>query len=366
MKKKISALSLALLVLLNLNCVKKTQENKKVTNDAPSLISGEFVSFRPAYQIEIGSLDHDYQVLNASWFDVDRSGNLYILDSHSSKLHIFDSQGVHLKTFGNRGQGPQELQSPICFSIRGTNIFVLEQFRGVKIFSLAGEYINYIPIAVDLLASFRALPSGFVGHTIDLKNDKPIMGEPDIREWGFIKLSDNFAKEQEIAKITTHFNFFNNFSRCFVNAVDSEGNIYLPASDDEYVINKFDMRGKLINSFSRKYKRIPYSRELIDWAKRFWKDKIEIPHFPPIVRTIYIDARDLVWVLVGECYLDSGSEIRVYSTVDIFNKDGKFLTTFNSKLFSDITIIKDGRLYSGPNALGDNFIKIYDITYHHE
>jgi len=78
---------------------------------------------------------------------------------------------------------------------------------------------------------------------------------------------------------------------------------------------------------------------------------------------VFVDDKDLIWVLAGECFLDCDSEIRVQSTIDIFNQKGEFLNTFDTSAFSRVSLIKSGRLYSGPNAVDDNKIKVYKIEY---
>ncbi|MDD4205869.1 MAG: 6-bladed beta-propeller, partial [Candidatus Delongbacteria bacterium] len=40
--------------------------------------------------------------------ELDRYGNVYVLDSRKSKIHKFDPSGKRVKIFGGRGHGPGE------------------------------------------------------------------------------------------------------------------------------------------------------------------------------------------------------------------------------------------------------------------
>lgn len=363
MKKKHISTILGIIAILNLGCTVKKENENLVINEHPKYEKNIFISLDKLYTINIGTLDDKYYLSDASWMDIDDSDNLYILDAYESKFHVFDQNGVHLRTFGGRGEGPSELYQPRCFSISKEKIFVLEKFRGIKVFNLFGEYIKYILPENLNLASFKAFEDFIICQSLTIKFEKPILGEPDIRQWDITKYSNDFKKELQISKLIRHFNFFNYISKTLVNSIDSGHNIYLPYSDDEYLVNKYDSNGKKVLSFSRKYDRLHYSKQLKDWAKKKFGNKIIIPKYPPIVRCIYVDDNDYIWVLVGECYLDSSSDIRVESIVDIFNKKGEYLYKLKSDVFSNMTVIKKGKLYSGPNAPGDNKVKVYKILY---
>lgn len=92
--------------------------------------------------------------------------------------------------------------------------------------------------------------------------------------------------------------------------------------------------------------------------------KNQIPKFPSVVRCVFVDDKDYIWVVVGECFLDSDNQIRTESVIDIFDHEGVFLQTFESDVFSGVSIKKNGRLYSGSNAAGDDTIKVFKISYH--
>ncbi len=79
--------------------------------------------------------------------DVDENENMFILDEGASKIRVFDKNGKHLRTFGKKGQGPGEFQSPAYF-IQVTpqeEIMVYDPpTRRFILFSQKGKYLKQI------------------------------------------------------------------------------------------------------------------------------------------------------------------------------------------------------------------------------
>jgi len=74
-------------------------------------------------------------------FDVDRMGNIYILDYGNTQIKIFDKKGKFLHSIGRKGQGPVEFQSPgqIEISHKG-EIFITDSNYILKILKEDGEF----------------------------------------------------------------------------------------------------------------------------------------------------------------------------------------------------------------------------------
>ena len=114
-------------------------------------------------------------------------------------------------------------------------------------------------------------------------------GNPNLRIWNLVKYSRDYEEELQLIELKKESNRFNLFSKTYINSIDSKHNIYFPYSDDKYLVKKYDIKGNPILSFSRKFKRIPYSQELKNWAVQNREISEEnIPMYPPIVRSIYV------------------------------------------------------------------------------
>ena len=55
--------------------------------------------------------------------------------------------------------------------------------------------------------------------------------------------------------------------------------------------------------------------------------------------------------------------LQVDSIIDIFNKRGEYLYSFTNNSIGSAVIIKKGKIYIGPNALGEDKLKAFDIIY---
>jgi len=124
----------------------RTVHNIKPVYEGDSKISLEFVR-------QIGELDGDdenLQFFNPRAIDFDSDGNMYILDAGNYRVQKLDKEGNFLLTFGRKGQGPGEFESPKALKILDDNTLLIAD-RGtgtLQSFSLSGELIDTIPFEV--------------------------------------------------------------------------------------------------------------------------------------------------------------------------------------------------------------------------
>lgn len=62
-------------------------------------------------ELSIGREDagEEYLFSDISGLDADDEGRIYVINSPDANVRIFDKNGVFLKTFGRKGQGPGEI-----------------------------------------------------------------------------------------------------------------------------------------------------------------------------------------------------------------------------------------------------------------
>ncbi len=87
----------------------------------------------------------------------DDQGDFYVLDQREQKVHKFSADGRSLRTFGRKGQGPGDLQSPgrIVFTSQG-ELAVLEDISYVSFHKTDGAFIRRLDLN-------GRLGPGFVG-----------------------------------------------------------------------------------------------------------------------------------------------------------------------------------------------------------
>ena len=99
--------------------------------------------------------------------------NLFVLTVSSPRIHRFDlTDGTHLRSWGQRGQGPGEFQSSSGITLVGEHVYVLDSNQGrLSIFELAGDLVRTIP----LQRNSECLPISLTG-SIGLLDDTVLFG----------------------------------------------------------------------------------------------------------------------------------------------------------------------------------------------
>ena len=102
----------------------------------------------------VGGEDPGFIFNNITAIDIDNDGRIYVTDVLEKNVKIFSSSGVHLFTFGRRGQGPGEFQSPRCLTILpNKQILIIDTggslFPRFKIFDYKGNYIGEFEVELQ-------------------------------------------------------------------------------------------------------------------------------------------------------------------------------------------------------------------------
>lgn len=83
-----------------------------------------------------------------SHVDVDSKGKIFLANrrAKNSCVFIFDKAGLFVSAFGNRGEGPEEVQNPIHMVVSDEDeIFITDRGK-VVMFSNSGEFIKELRI----------------------------------------------------------------------------------------------------------------------------------------------------------------------------------------------------------------------------
>jgi len=351
---------------------------QNVKTEAPYLFSKlpqlkNFINLKELYRIPLDDESGKYQYyIRDTWgIDADNDMNLYIADYFNCTITVFDKNGKYLRTMGGKGQGPGELINPETICIIGKRIYIYEHLKGIKTLDLNGRYVDF---AVAKFGNFRLFkPLGDNLLTVNYIHIPPKIGNPPQfayppEEAGYhLEIySKDFTKIKRIVTLQSddHLMFIPDYAL----AVDSYNRIYFLNGRNDYKINTYSADGKLLYSFGREYKRIPYSKKLIEDYKNNVRNNstflkaIEEQKYPQVVSMIFTDNKGYIWVVVGECSVNNGSRYKITSTVDIFNDKGEYLYTFESPYFLAYNFIKNGRLYSRQYQ-DDLNIRVFEIQY---
>jgi len=93
---------------------------------------------------EIGSTDGALEEVFGWVADVavDADRNVYVLDQRSDRIRVFTEAGGYIRTFGQRGGNPGQLNRPIDIDVGGEAITVLNPSAIVNDYSLTGQLLT--------------------------------------------------------------------------------------------------------------------------------------------------------------------------------------------------------------------------------
>ena len=359
---------IAVLIILLIPCVITAQSNNKtaqfIENDTPKYVNEEFISLEELYTINVDEFV-EYYIYKVNTMEVDDDLNLYVIDSYEQTVTVFDKDGKYIKTMGRKGQGPNELYNCISLSIHNNKIYLHEAHRGIKVWDMQEKYIDYFRYKAMMGNNydfFKAFDDYYL--TVNYR----LLDRNNNREFVIEKHSLDLKSKTAIWKVPYKDEIIGLFAPEKYLALDSKKNFYFPESYDKYRISKITFDGKLMFTFGRKYKRIPYSEKVRKWLEEWYSLSNRKPpsklRYPPIVRCIFVDDYDYIWVVVGECLHDSATRFQVESTIDIFNDKGEYLYTFKSPFLWSRGIMKNGRIYSLPTE-DDLNIHVFKINYNY-
>lgn len=74
---------------------------------------------------------------------LDSNNNLFLSDEYFNRITIFDSDGIPIKYWGEKGSGPGQFNQPSGLLIRGDTILVVDSKNNrIQEYTLEGKYIN--------------------------------------------------------------------------------------------------------------------------------------------------------------------------------------------------------------------------------
>lgn len=260
-------------------------------------------------------------------FDIDVDGNVYILCSKNDKnlVYKFDKKGNFLLSFGKKGQGPGEFQSPTYLGIDSSGKIDITDARKRRliIFDSEGNLEKEIPFK-NRIIFIHPLENGkyLVFYQIfdlpggDFESQAPLsLWSPEFRELQELGrlMIPNYSKHKKRKGTVPIF--------CW--SVSGE-RIFFGNDDRGYEIAALDLEGKILRKIKKQYKGVPIPKE---YKKERMEDlhprEKEITYFPdefPPYQTLFSDDAGRLFVMTYE-----ESDIPGEYMFDIFNSEGVFI-----------------------------------------
>ena len=339
--------------------VKIIQNKKKPQppRDTPSKVSFEL-------ECVIGeSDDPDKSFSEVYSFVVDHNGIIYALDFKDRKIKVFDDAGQFVRSFGEHGQGPGELDMPATIHLTPANELIVEDATARKLvyFTPEGTYIKNISFA-DRMALVNILmgPKGnFIGREMKLEGQKMFFEikklDPELKS---LFPLDKIEFAFPVPGSGTKINFMDLLA---IYQFDSSGNIYYSRNID-YEIKVYTTDGEQVKSIQKDYEPQKITEEDIEEILESIpnigfnvREMFEFPKTFSPFQSFTLDEEGRIFVRTWE--KGKNKDEYIY---DVFDPEGLYIARFPSKM--DFRIWKKGKAYSyEENEQGLNIIKKYKV-----
>ncbi len=265
---------------------------------------------------------------------IDEDGNLYVHDTKIKKFFVFNKDGLFKKTFGNKGEAPGEIKQHL-----DSKLYIVEDkliakdIDRINYFTKKGKFVN------SIRNSFKRNPvifldsDEFIFFPFFINTPKDGMGK--ISRFN-LKTGKEFSitrfnlyqggrhKDESMDITMTEFGVTPTMTTFY----DKNSKTLYYGKNDTYTINRVDMNGKKLNSFSLKRKQIKlpeeYKKNLINKSPKSMPKNVvkklvgSLPDYETYF--VHIDIYDeLVYIHVP----DFNNENR--KQIDIFSPEGKYL-----------------------------------------
>ncbi len=359
--------------------------------DIPPDGGGWAVSPEPSLQI--GAMDGDEAYLLFRVWGAARlsDGRIAVVNNRAPDLRIFSPTGEHLHTFGSRGEGPGEFDSPVLAGvIPGDTLVVVDRIRRrINLFHPEDGFVRVATGAPEIEGSFLLVGMFSSGSVVV---QRTVFGEENVdgysrRPIGYRAVATDGTLESFLGEFpgvemmiasqampqggTTMLSIRAPFGKSAIPAVG--GDRFFFGSQDAYEIRVHDQGGALLRLIRRDRAPIPVTdahvaavmedmaddAESDDQTRQFRRmfREAPIPDVHPAHGAIYADALGYLWV---EEYRVPGVEDRVTT---IFDPKGRMVgSVVLPGRFRVEEIGVDYLLGRASDELGVEYLRLYDLT----
>ena len=355
-------------------------------------LDGSGWAISPDPVLQIGSVEGDDAYLFFRIWGAARlsDGRIAVVNNRAPDLRIFDAEGRHLRTFGQRGEGPEDFDSPLLAgTLPGDTLVIVDRLlrrlnlyhpdvgfvRGATatpdiegylltegMFS-SGSVLIYRPVWTE------SMPNGLFRFPIQYYS----VGLDGTLEHDFGEFlgGETIYAAREVEGGTMTMSSGRPFGKHPVVAV--AGDRFFYGSQDAYEIQVWSQAGRLVRIIRRNKPPEPVTdahvaalmEDMMDQAddsdqtrqfRRMFRDA-PIPELHPALGSIYADASGFLWV---EEYRVPGEETRVTT---IFNPEGRMVGSV--VLPSGLQVYEIGADYllgRSVDDLGVEYLRLYSLT----
>ena len=300
---------------------------------------------------------------------VDDKGSIFALDFKEQKIKVFDNEGQFIRSFGEKGQGPGELQMASGIHLTPTQELVVEDGLPRKLvhFTKEGKYIKHVSFAdkLTMVGLFMDHQGDYLGRELKLEGQNMFF---EIMKFDSeLKPLFSLDKIEFPIPLPGSGNKINLMDVLSIYQLDSSGNIYYGRNKD-YEIKVYSPDGKHLKSIRKEYDRQKVTEEDIEDMLDSMgsvpnmggvdvKEMFEFPETFPPFQSFTLDEEGRI--VVRTFQKGKGEDEFIH---DVFDPQGRYIAAFPSKM--NIYIWKKGWVYSiEENEEGFLFIHKYKVRW---
>lgn len=208
--------------------------------------------------------DYERKFTSVSDIEVDSEDNIYIFNPRLQNVLKFDESGEFIKQFGEEGTGRGQLRNAVDMAIMKDTLYIRNNYTPFILrFSPDGEFIDgfgYEDGKMHLGEIIRTVSDDkFIGY----RSSAIKSGDTVIHTNKLVILDDRHKQIAVLREYTSELDQNNPQFLEFMTKYAVVGSkIYVAEnSEDEYLINVFDLEGKKTAEIKRPYKRIKFNEQ---------------------------------------------------------------------------------------------------------
>ena len=318
------------------------EDGVKVIKNPQEPLYGE-IEFELEEDLRIGSEDDDnYMFYHARQVEVDKNGNIFVIDTRNYRIQVFDNHGKYRMTLGREGQGPGEFQIPVRIRINENkgDIYVQDQAYTIEIFDDEGDHIGEFNLTVVPQEFWPYSADNFIAIVSEKKKDMEyshilcLLNSRGQIIKTFREAPRVSAKIGNIGSLSTPFN-----NVLLLSKLDNKTYVYGYSPEYELII--IDIEGKVLLKIEKTEPRPKYTKKEKEAYEKAEYGNIEIilPENKPYIYSVLTDDKGRIYVQRNYISRSKLGSIKY----DIFSKDGHFL--YETSLPRYTYVIRNGFLY---------------------
>ena len=287
-------------------------------------------------ELDIRNEDEEGNVIlyRPGWFVVDRQGKIYAPDYQERCVKAFDPDGRFIQTIGKEGSGPGEFQNigEIALLPDDSPLVLDWEAKRISIFNPDGDFVTshkYKNWSYDIFLTTDSIyvrdERIFGPETQLLINAYDFSGKELFSFGHFTPSHSQFINEGGV-----QFSVSLPFDVHSIKAGDQKNKWLYHCLNDKFLIEVFDINGKIFRKIDRPYKLLPVMdadktryldgfSDLSENERRAIEKNVEMPKVKTVMDRMLVDDEGSLWI---ETHEEQDIDGQVLTAYDIFNEKG--------------------------------------------